>query len=606
MDSLTVTFALIGVLGVGSQWLAVRLHLPAIVFMLAAGVLAGPVFGILSPAEDFGSLLRPIVAIAVALILFEGGLTLNFHELKDAATAVKRLCSWGALLIWALNTAACYWIAGLSVESSAVFGGILVVTGPTVIVPLLRQARLAPRIASTLRWEAIVNDPVGALLAVLAFEVVVALQTDHLGGAAGHLVIGIAVASAAGYVAGRMLTVGFRRGLVPEYMKAPVLFACVLAVYAATDLVLHESGLLAVTVMGMTIANARLPSLAELKRFKEHVTVLLVSGVFVILAADLDPAMLAQLDWRAGLFALVIMAVARPLAVAVALVGTGMKAADKAFIAWVAPRGIVAVAVSGFFGQRLVDLGVADGALLAPLAFALVAITVVVHGFSIGWLARTLGLRSTEPSGVIVLGASTWTIALGRTLKECGVPVLMVDRDLVRLGPARAAELPTWYGELLSEAAEHAIEMTRYGTLIAASHNDDYNALVCTEFGAELGRERVFQIGRHEHSEDLKDLPASLGGRTLLPSGADIDVLELRQARGWGFRVDRLSETLTHEGALAKRHEKSETVALIRNREIHFAHRAGAVAGRAGDTLISFGPLPKEEAETEERVGEGG
>ncbi len=590
MDNLTLTFAVIGVLGVGSQWLAVRLHMPAIVFMLVAGVIAGPVLGVLSPREDFGELFKPIVAIAVALILFEGGLTLNFKELRDAAPAVKRLCTVGAILGWGLNTAAAHWIAGLSWTSSAIFGGILVVTGPTVIMPLLRQARLAPRTASTLRWEAIVNDPVGALLAVLAFEVVVAMAGDHLAGAAGHLALGIVAASLAGYASGRVLTLAFRRGWVPEYMKAPILFVGVLGVYAATDWVLHESGLLAVTVMGITMANARLPSLDELKRFKEHVTVLLVSGVFIILAATLEFEMLAQLDWRAVAFVIVIMAVARPLAVFACLPGTALTMRERAFVAWVAPRGVVAVAVSGFFGQRLMDLGVADGEMLAPLAFVLVAVTVVVHGFTISPVARLLGLTSTEPPGVIILGGNTWTIKLATALRDSSVPVLMIDRNWHRLGSARTAGIPTYYGELLSEAAEHALDLARYGTLIAATDNDDYNALVCTDVGPELGRNKVFQIGRHEHSEGEHDLPASLGGRTLLNSGANVDLLDLRLARGWGFQTDEITEELNFDAYLSARHEKAETVAVIRKGSVTFAHAAHDIAGRKGDVIISFAP----------------
>ncbi|MEO0995792.1 MAG: cation:proton antiporter, partial [Pseudomonadota bacterium] len=332
MDNLTLTFALIGVLGVGSQWLAVRLKLPAIVFMLVAGVLAGPVFGLLDPRADFGALFSPIIGIAVAVILFEGGITLNFHELRDAALPVRRLCTWGAALGWSLNTAAAHWIAGLDLTTAAVFGGILVVTGPTVILPLLRQARLSPRVSSTLRWEAIVNDPVGALFAVLAFEVAVASQSDHLTEAAGHLILGVVVASAVGFVAGRGLGIGFRRGLVPEYMKAPILFASVLAVYASTDWVLHESGLLAVTVMGIVMANMRLPSLGELKRFKEQVTVLLVSGVFVILAATLDFDSLAALDWTAVAFVLAIMVLARPIAVMLSLIGTALPMRERVLV----------------------------------------------------------------------------------------------------------------------------------------------------------------------------------------------------------------------------------------------------------------------------------
>ncbi|MEM9141302.1 MAG: cation:proton antiporter, partial [Pseudomonadota bacterium] len=452
------------------------------------------------------------------------------------------------------------------------------------------------RTASTLRWEAIVNDPIGALFAVLAFEVVVAMQGDHLMGAAGHLGLGVAVASAVGYAAGRVLTLGFRRGQVPEYMKAPVLFAAVLGVYAGTDWVLHESGLLAVTVMGITMANARLPSLDELKRFKEHVTVLLVSGVFVILAATLKPADLLALDWRAVAFIAVIMAVARPLAVLPSLAGTALSPAERGFVAWVAPRGVVAVAVSGFFGQRLVEVGVADGAMLAPLAFALVAVTVVVHGFSMKPLAKAVGLTSTEPPGVLILGGSRWTIALAQTLKEAGVPVLMIERNWHLLGPARAAGIPTYYGELLSEAAEHAVDLHRFGTLVAATDNDDYNALVCTDVGAEMGRERVFQLGRHERSEGDEALPATLGGRTLLASGASIDLLELRMGRGWTFHAKTLDDAFDAEAWTEGRHDKSEKVAVIRRRAVLFASGAAEMPMRPGDTVISFAPGDEEPA----------
>ncbi|MEM9269714.1 MAG: sodium:proton antiporter, partial [Pseudomonadota bacterium] len=369
-------FALIGVLGIGSQWLAWRLRMPAIVLMLVAGLLAGPVTGLIDPEASLEDLFRPIISIAVAVILFEGGITLDFRSLRDAGPAVRRLVFVGAPLGWLLSALAIRYGAGLSWESAAVFGGILVVTGPTVVQPLLRQARMAPRPASVLRWEAIVNDPVGALAAVLAFEVITAIYgTSTLELAAQHLAVGVFVASLVGYAAGYALAQAFRRAWVPEYMKVPVLFGSVLAVYASTDSVLHESGLLAVTIMGIYIANAHLPSLEELKRFKEHVTVILVSGVFILLAASLKVEMVALLDWRAIVFVALIILFARPVTVWLSLIGTNLSWQEKAMVAWIGPRGVVAVAVAGLFGTRLADLGVPDGAVLAPLAFALVAAT---------------------------------------------------------------------------------------------------------------------------------------------------------------------------------------------------------------------------------------
>ncbi|MEO1550684.1 MAG: sodium:proton antiporter [Pseudomonadota bacterium] len=546
-------FALIGVLGIGSQWLAWRLRMPAIVLMLAAGLIAGPVTGLIDPEASLQDLFRPIISIAVAVILFEGGITLDFRSLRDAGPAVKRLVLVCAPLGWLLSALAIRYGAGLSWESAAVFGGILVVTGPTVVQPLLRQARLAPRPASVLRWEAIVNDPVGALAAVLAFEVITAIYgASTLALAAQHLAVGIFVASLVGYAAGYFLATAFRRAWVPEYMKVPVLFGAVLAVYASTDSVLHESGLLAVTIMGIYIANAHLPSLEELKRFKEHVTVILVSGVFILLAASLKWEMVALLDWRAIVFVALIILFARPVTVWISLLGTKLTWQEKAMVAWIGPRGVVAVAVAGLFGTRLSELGVPDGAVLAPLAFALVAATVVVHGFSMGPLARALNLTTTEPPGLLIVGGSNWSVDLATDLQEAGVPVLIGDRNWFRLRAARTAGVPVFYGEILSEAAEHTVDLNRYGMILAATDNDAYNALICTEFGPEFGRNNVYQLGRHAAGEDERGLPVTIGGRSFA-QGATYDFFVSQAAKGWEFTQTKISEEYPLDTYLAAR-----------------------------------------------------
>ena len=251
----------------------------------------------------------------------------------------------------------------------------------------------------------------------------------------------MSVAAVVGYLGGWLIIKSFRRGWVPEYMKVPVLFGVVLVVYGSTDTVLHESGLLAVTVMGMLIGNAHLPSLEELKRFKEHITVILFSGVFILLAASLEFSTIARLDWHAIVFVGLIVLLVRLVTIFICLIKTDLNWREKSIIAWIGPRGVVAVAVSGLFGARLVELGVEDGALLAPLAFALVAATVVLHGFSFAPMARILGLTSTQPEGVLIVGASSWSTALAAKLKDEGFPVLMADRNYLRLREARQMEL---------------------------------------------------------------------------------------------------------------------------------------------------------------------
>jgi len=540
-----MAFALVGALGVGAQWLAWRLRMPAIVLMLVAGLAVGPGLGLFDPARDIGALMSPIIAIAVAIILFEGGLTLNVRSLADAAPGVLRLVVLGAPLGWLFSALALHYIAGLGWAAAAVFGGILIVTGPTVIAPLLRQARLARRPAQLLQWEAIVNDPVGALAAVLAFEVVIVLESNlTLGAAVAEMGVGIGVALALGLASGWGLSVAFRRALVAEYMKVPVLFALLLLTFALSEAVLHESGLLAVTVMGIFIANADLPSYAEIRRFKEHASILLVSGVFILGAANMDIDALATLDWRALGFVLVAILVARPLTVLLSLAFSSVPWRERWLVALTGPRGVVLVAVAGLFGERLAALGLEDGTRIGPLAFALVAATVVLHGFTMAPLARWLGLTGAETPGVILVGGSSWATGFAEALKKSEVPVLVADPNRARLRSAREAGLPTFYGDILSEAAEHSVELVSYGSVVAATDNDAYNTLVATDLAPEFGREHVYQLKRAKQESRRHALPATLGGR---PVGGGQTYFELNRlvTEGWRFRGTKLSEEFT-------------------------------------------------------------
>ncbi|SMX45306.1 cation:proton antiporter [Maliponia aquimaris] len=585
-----LALGLVGALGVGSQWLAWRLRLPAIVLMLAAGLIIGPVTGVLDPAAQFGDMLQPMIAVAVAIILFEGGLTLDLHSLSDAAKGVRRLVLIGAPLGWLASTGALHYVAGLSWEASAVFGGIMIVTGPTVIAPLLRQARLRRRPAALLHWEAIVNDPVGALAAVLAFEVVLVLQTaTGAGEAVADLALGITVASALGLAAGWSVVKAFREAWVPEYMKVPVLFVVLLGVFAVADHVLHESGLLAVTIMGLWIANARLPSFAEIYRFKEHATVLLVSGVFILLAAGMSFERLAVLDWRAGAFVLAVILVARPLPVLAALAFTNVEWRERLLVAFTGPRGVVLVAVAGLFGERLVALGIADADRVAPLAFALVAATVVLHGFTLAPMARLLGLTASRLPGVIIMGGSKWAVDLGAAFKKMEVPVIIADPNNSHLRSAREAGLTTFYGDILSEVAEERVEFVAYEKLICASDNDAYNTLAATDLAPEFGRENIFQLKRVRDASSRHALPATLGGRAF---GPDETFFEANAALSGGceFRVTRLTEEFTLEDWRAAQPDAVVMAELGPNGTLRLLGPKDAPGGKPGARLLARMP----------------
>ncbi|GHE00621.1 sodium/hydrogen exchanger [Allgaiera indica] len=582
-------FALVGALGVGAQWLAWRLHMPAIVLMLVAGVLVGPVAGLFDPAHVFGDLMGPMIQLAVAVILFEGGLSLDFAKLGDARAGVRRLIYLGGPLGWLFSALALHYVAGLGWAGALVFGGLMIVTGPTVIAPLLRQARLPRRPAALLQWEAIVGDPLGALAAVLAFEVVLvaATATSPLA-AVGDFAMGIAVAALLGAAAGWALSRGFQAGRVPEYMKVPVLFAVLLVVFAVSDAVLHESGLLAVTVMGVWIANAGLPSYDELRRFKEHATVLLVSGVFILMAASLDLGRLAALDWHAWAFVAVVILVVRPLTATLALAGSAVPWRERLLIALTAPRGIVLVAVAALFGARLDALGIDDGTLLGPLAFVLVAVTVVLHGFALKPLARALGLGGGMP-GVLVIGASRWGVAMAEALASLELPVLVADPNHRRLRRARSAGLPVFMGDILSEAAEHSVELVAFGTAVAATDNDAYNTLVATDLGPEFGRDNVYQTAREQEDKARHALPSTLGGRSF--GGSETaEVLEQRMIDGWTIGVTRLTEEFGYSDWRDKRPDAMLLGWIGPGGRLRFVPADAEVKSAPGTRLIAMLP----------------
>jgi NhaP-type Na+/H+ or K+/H+ antiporter len=293
-----------------------------------------------------------------------------------------------------------------------------------VIAPLLRQAKLSHRPAALLQWEAIEDDPIGALAAVLAYEVIMVSVAASTGGAAAvQLIIGLLVSIAAGVAGGYGIAQALRRGWVPEYMKVPVLFSVLICVFVGSSAFLYESGLLAVTIMGVWIANANLPSYEELRRFKEHAMVLLVSGVFVLLVASIDLGSIMALDLRALAFIAAIILLARPITVYLSLLGTKIPDSERTLVAFTGPRGIVLVAVAGLFGEHLVALGIADGAMMALLAFGLVAVTVVLYGFTLTPVARALGLSGGDAPGVLIVGGTSLVTQLGALLRDLDVPL---------------------------------------------------------------------------------------------------------------------------------------------------------------------------------------
>ncbi len=596
MQQQALSIALIGILGIGAQWIAWRTGWPAIALMLAAGVLGGPVLGVIQPEHVFGELLEPMVSVAVALILFEGGLSLNLRELRKTDGAVTRLVLLGAPIGWALGAIACYYVAGLVWPVAILFAGILVVTGPTVVLPLLRQSNVAARPRAILKWEAIVNDPVGALLGVVTYEY---LRRVGEGGTLAAVILSLiaaaVVAGLIGWLAARAVGWAFPRGHVPEYLKAPVLLVVVISVFVASNMIQQETGLLAVTVMGIALANMRLDSLRDIHPFKENVTVLLISGVFVILSASLDFDVLRQFEWRFAAFLLALLFLVRPATVLLSLAFSPVPWNERLLVAWIAPRGIVAIAISGLFALRLDRLGYGDGSILVTLSFAVVVATIVFHGFSIKRVARLLKVTGATEQGLLIVGSTPFSLGLAAQLRQLEVPVMIADNSWQRLGPARHQGIPTYHGEILSEATEERLDLTQFQVLAAATDNEAYNALVCNEFAPELGRDNVHQLGDASDDDDPRALPESLRGRALFASGIGVEGIMEREEQGWSFRKTRVSEQFDHEAALDALPEGGEMLLLKRKAgALRFFTHASRPTAQPGDTILSYvPPAPK-------------
>lgn len=548
--------------GLASQWLAAQIRLPAIVVLIAVGLLLGPVTGTIHlrlPATE----LTEMIGLGVAIILFEGGMDLKTSEFRREGHGIRRLTMLAPPIAWLLGGLAAHYVAGLSWPVSWVLGAILVVTGPTVILPLLRQARLNKDTASLLKWEGIVNDPVGVLLAVLTFQY---FTLADGGWAQVALGMGSAIAAAAAFggLGGWATGWLYRRGSIPTHLKAPMLMVLVLVCYWASNRIQHEAGLLSVTVMGLVIGNMQLVERETLRRFQENLTVVLLSVLFIVIPSQLDVGQLAQIDWRVGLFVLVLLLVVRPVSVGLATVGAPMLAQERLLLAWIAPRGIVAAASASIFGPALVAAGYPDAERLAPIVFLVILVTVLAHGLTLGRLAQRLGLAAKTENGLLIVGASSWSLALAQALRKLGIDVVVSDGAYQRLKPIRMDGIPVFYGEILSEHAHHTLDIEHLSHLLCATDNDYYNALVCKAQGYEFGHHRTFQLPSHlEAGGGNKQLPLQQRGYSAFGPTATFEQLHQWLHSGWTLQTRKLSPTFDFQQLQASLGQAGEDWQLI-------------------------------------------
>lgn len=548
LDSLSL-LVLVGLVSIACQWFAWRIRIPAILPLLLAGLALGPGFHILDPDALFGELLFPLVVLSVAIILFEGSLTLRFSDLQNHGTMVRNLVTLGSLITWLIVTPSAHYFLNLSWELAFLFGAIVVVTGPTVIVPMLRTVRPKANIGNILRWEGIVIDPIGALLAVLVYEFVVSSQETALAHTLQTFGLTLAIGFGLGAAAGYFLGVALRRNWFPHYLENTGVLTLMLGAYALSNHVAEESGLLTVTVMGIWLANMKHVEVESILEFKETLSVLLISALFILLAARIDFYAISQLGWGVVFVLLVVIFVARPLSVLASSIGTSLNWRELALLSWIAPRGIVAAAVSALFALKLEEAGFLEAEKIVPMVFLVIITTVVLQSLTAGTFAKLLGVRAPAPQGLLIFGASAFPRALASELIKQDIPVKLADTNWDNIRAARMQNIPTYYGNPASEHAHRTLDLVLTRHLLILSPYRQLNPVLSYDYEAILGEGNVWGLGYGEKDTRASHKLAEDYARNLSLFGDDVTYGKLASlmARGAQIKTTPLTDAFTIE-----------------------------------------------------------
>ncbi len=588
-NNILIGVASILVFGITAQWIAWKFKIPAILLLLLSGIMAGPVAGFLNPDQLLGDLLLPIVSISVALILFEGGLSLDIRELKGFGRVVLSLVTLGVLVTGAITYFAGVYILGLDKSIALLLGAVLVVTGPTVIIPMLRHIRPVGHISSILKWEGIVVDPVGAMLALLVFEGV--LVMGH-GGAKDALAATMHGVGSVLFIGGLFGAFGalaiillLKKYLVPDFLQSPVTFMLVVFVFTASDNFQHESGLFAVTLMGVILANQSYAKIGHIVEFKENLRVLLISSLFIVLAAKLDPKDLEYLNLNTIFFILILIFVARPLSVFVSTIGSNLTGKEKLFIMAMAPRGIVAAAISAVFSLRLIEAGHSGAQIMVPITFAVIVGTVAFYGLGSAYFASYLGLARSNPQGVVIAGAHKWARDIAKALKDEGIDTLLVDRNWSNISEARLEGLSTYYGSILSDRLPHDVDLGAMGRLLAITYNDHINSLAVMHFMHLFERMELYQLAPVDGERTAEELK----GRIAFGEDITFAVINEKIRQGFIIKTNLLTEEFSFDDLTETYGKGAVPLFLINeNKELFLFTEDKELAPKTGQRVISL------------------
>ncbi len=520
------------VLGILAQWIAWRTKVPAILPLILIGLLVGPFSTLwtvdgtkwIQPMYEGGKGLFPdrslfyFVSLSIGIILFEGGLTLNRKEVVGLGPSIVKLITLGSVITFIGSALVSWLVLGLSWPTSFLFGALIIVTGPTVIAPILRNVPVKKDIATVLKWEGILIDPIGALAAVLVFEFIssgAAEFTTHALLQFGKIML---VGTSIGFVSAYGLYFLLKKKLIPHYLLNVFTLALVLMVFVGSDVIAHESGLLTVVIMGTVLGNLNVPNLKEILYFKESLSILLISILFILLSANMNLSDLQLLlDWKYLILFLLVILVIRPLAVFLSTTSSSLSRNDKMFISWVGPRGIVAAGIASLFGMKLidavntgkVDLPIEEASVIAPLVFLIVLGTVLLNATTANLVAKGLGVLQKASDGILILGGHQAARLLGKYLSDNGRNVVIIDNNGTNIKMAQALGIKAYQYNIYSDELANNYELNDIGYLMALTGSLDVNKYALDKFSESLGTKGSYRLVSSDEMIDPNNNPSS-------------------------------------------------------------------------------------------------
>ncbi len=595
--ALTLQIVIAVLAGIGAQVLGELLKIPSIVFLLLLGIFLGSDgLNILHPHE-LGVGLEVLVALAVAIILFEGGLNLELRALGRVSGSLRNLVTIGTLITLLGGGMAAHWLSEFPWSIAFLYASLVVVTGPTVIGPLLKQVAVDRRVATLLEGEGVLIDPVGAILAVVVLDTI--LNSDAVPAAIfTSLLLRLGIGVLVGSVGGWLLSLMLRQGNgISEDLKNLVVLAGVWGLFGLSQFLRSESGLMATVVAGLVLRASALPEERMLRRFKGQLTVLGVSVLFVLLAADLSLASIVALGWGSVLTVLVLMLVVRPLSVMICTWNSDLNWRQKLFVAWIAPKGIVSASVASLFAILLTEQGINGGDAIKALVFLTILMTVFFQGLSARWVAQGLQITSLEATGAVIVGCTPLGRLIGSLFQEAGESVVMIDTDAEACEKARQDDLSVFESSALDPdvLAEAGIESI--GTFVALTSNGEVNSVLAQRAVEEFEPPRVFAVLPRKEKEAEKPKASK---KIVSAFQADVPMKTWNQYLQAG--QVKLGETVLKSTGLAFQQahidaliKAGELLPLLVKRDKGLQVAAAQEALQAGDRLIYLlhDPRPK-------------